>query len=285
MEIENIADIEIEVTKNPKENDLDIEANSCEKGLSAYEVYLSNGGTLSETDWLNSLKGEQGPQGIKGEQGPKGDPGEIGPMGPQGPQGNPGPASSGSKTFIYQNDTTNRYIKLSEQEGQNFAIALAQDILIDGIKNRYVFSLKNPFYPEEKVFLFETNRENSTNYVRFKTVWLDSKQTSDTSDIIYGVEYRNLYVLSSWFYVKKEDYDSGIITAVYSDDLWRTDNISITSSFRNSKYICTNDSSYLPLGKSNTTKYTPTNDYNPATKKYVDDSIANSITNTLEGSY
>lgn len=39
------------------------------------------------------------------------------------------------------------------------------------------------------------------------------------------------------------------------------------------------------LTTDNTTSYTPTADYNPATKKYVDDSIASAITTTLGGSF
>lgn len=39
------------------------------------------------------------------------------------------------------------------------------------------------------------------------------------------------------------------------------------------------------LTTDNTTSYTPAADYNPATKKYVDDSIASAITTTLGGSY
>ena len=39
------------------------------------------------------------------------------------------------------------------------------------------------------------------------------------------------------------------------------------------------------LKKTNETTYTPTKNYHPATKKYVDDSIANNITTALQGSY
>lgn len=39
------------------------------------------------------------------------------------------------------------------------------------------------------------------------------------------------------------------------------------------------------LHKNNTTAFTPTEDYNPATKKYVDDAIVSAITNTLGGVY
>lgn len=39
------------------------------------------------------------------------------------------------------------------------------------------------------------------------------------------------------------------------------------------------------LSKNNTNVYTPSGDYNPATKKYVDDAIQNAITSALGGSY
>ncbi len=55
MEIETLAEIEI--------NEID---KIGPKGLSAYEVYVKNGGTLSETEWLESLRGEQGLQGKPG---------------------------------------------------------------------------------------------------------------------------------------------------------------------------------------------------------------------------
>lgn len=46
-----------------------------------------------------------------------------------------------------------------------------------------------------------------------------------------------------------------------------------------------NDNSKRVLLTNNALSYTPTGDYNPATKKYVDDSIANAITTTLGGAY
>lgn len=45
------------------------------------------------------------------------------------------------------------------------------------------------------------------------------------------------------------------------------------------------DTTLNALGTNNTTSYTPTADYNPATKKYVDDAIAAAITDALGGSY
>lgn len=63
-------------------------------GKSAYEIALENGFAGSETEWLESLRGEPGPQGATGATGPQGPRGEIGPAGPAGavgPRGETGP--------------------------------------------------------------------------------------------------------------------------------------------------------------------------------------------------
>ena len=59
MDIENVIDIEADVSE-------------AKEGLSAYEVYLKNGGTLSEEEWLESLKGDIGPTGANGKDGKDG---------------------------------------------------------------------------------------------------------------------------------------------------------------------------------------------------------------------
>ena len=69
-------------------------------GLSAFEVWLSQGNTGTEADFLNSLQGAdgatgpQGPAGNDGATGPQGPAGNDGAIGPQGPQGDPGPAGT-----------------------------------------------------------------------------------------------------------------------------------------------------------------------------------------------
>lgn len=65
MEIENVIEIEVD-------------ASEAKEGLSAYEVYLKNGGALSETEWLESLKGEDGKDGVDGAPGKDGENGENG---------------------------------------------------------------------------------------------------------------------------------------------------------------------------------------------------------------
>ena len=64
---------------------------------SAYEIAVRNGFVGSETDWLESLKGEPGEpgpageRGDQGEQGPQGEPGPAGMDGQPGEQGEQGP--------------------------------------------------------------------------------------------------------------------------------------------------------------------------------------------------
>ena len=66
-------------------------------GASAYEIWLNEGNTGTEADFLTSLVGAAGPQGETGATGPEG------PTGPQGETGSDGAAGigplSGSPTF------------------------------------------------------------------------------------------------------------------------------------------------------------------------------------------
>ena len=64
------------------------------QGNSAYDIAVEYGFEGTVKEWIESLKGDQGPVGPQGEQGPKGEQGEVGPMGkpgPMGPIGMPGP--------------------------------------------------------------------------------------------------------------------------------------------------------------------------------------------------
>ncbi len=57
-------------------------------GKSAYEIAVDNGFEGDEVSWLESLKGEQGPQGVQGLPGEDGE---------QGPEGNPGKDGFGTE--------------------------------------------------------------------------------------------------------------------------------------------------------------------------------------------
>lgn len=55
MELEGIAEIEVELKEAGPQG---------EPGLSAYDIYLKNGGTMTETEWLDSLNGYAPVRGI-----------------------------------------------------------------------------------------------------------------------------------------------------------------------------------------------------------------------------
>ena len=74
------------------------------------------------------------------------------------------------------------------------------------------------------------------------------------------------------------NFKIGIVT------LWENDTCTCTS------VTCSEGSRHVAstsdvLTKTNTTSYTPSSNYHPATKKYVDDSIKTAITDALGGSY
>lgn len=65
-------------------------------GKSAYELWLDQGNTGTEADFLASLSGATGPQGPAGATGPAGPSGPAGAIGPQGPAGADGaPGAAG----------------------------------------------------------------------------------------------------------------------------------------------------------------------------------------------
>lgn len=59
-------------------------------GPSAYQLAVAGGFTGTETEWLATLVGPQGPTGATGPTGPQGDTGATGPAGPTGPKGDTG---------------------------------------------------------------------------------------------------------------------------------------------------------------------------------------------------
>ena len=87
-----------------------------ENGKSAYEIAVQNGYDGTETDWLESLKGqkgdtgEPGATGAKGDHGEKGDqgePGTPGEKGERGEKGEKGDAGTPGKDGVNGKDGTN----------------------------------------------------------------------------------------------------------------------------------------------------------------------------------
>lgn len=85
--------------------------------------------------------------------------------------------------------------------------------------------------------------------------WMDSY-----TDVFHGNEIK---LIPKWQYITVSILPGGIVKSV-STNGWSTHN-----------NISNVMSSLNVLGKTNEVEYTPTKDYNPATKKYVDDALAN----------
>lgn len=148
--------------------------------------------------------------------------------------------------------------------GQGNNLQIMSDFITDVFsKNITYFELIVKFsggFTTPRSFIYRPNtsltKSSGTNYYYFYSDVTSEDQTSGT----YIRIGRNLRVDGTW-----------------NDDVFTCSAIRVDPSTKL-------DYSQF-LTSTNTTAYTPTGDYNPATKKYVDDSIASAITTTLGGSY
>ena len=138
-----------ELAAEMRENDADIremiesiaDGNGLrgEDGKSAYEVAVENGFKGSEKEWLESLRGEVGPQG------------EVGPIGPQGeagPEGPIGPAGEKGEAFRYEDFTPEQLEDLVKNiedgvDGKS-AFEIAKEHGFEGSEEEWLESLRGP---------------------------------------------------------------------------------------------------------------------------------------------
>ena len=323
------------------------------KGLSAYEIYVKNGGTLSETEWLASLKGDAGEKGDKGDTGSvkfivvtelpteniETDAIYIKPT--QDPQ-----EQNTYEEFIYVNnaweslgtpkvevDLSNYYNKeeannlfdnkqdtLTAGENitiENNVISASGGITLDNVKE-ITGELTNLSTEDKSSLVNAINEVASSGGLKIFELFINdelvyfNKITGDDLTVIsdfinYCKDNNGMAMLCLRF--KNEtvlfrlltNYTSGSVIDIYSitpiasSNLLKTIKLSVSGTYADNKFTATNVTKYLVesnyayvnnfLAKNNTTSYTPTSDYHPSTKKYVDDSIASAITTSLEASY
>lgn len=266
------------------------------QGLSAYQVAVQHGFEGTEAEWLISLKGEKGetgpkgdkgdtgekgatgergPQGLQGERGlqgiqgeqgepgiqgpigPKGEKGDQGERGPQGPQGQIGPQGPKGDTGSGLN------IKGElDSESQLPQEGVSGDVwLISG--NLYVYvgengnvesnpkwsnvgSIQGPAGPQGPVGPKGEQGEPGPK----------GEPGADGAPGIQGPKGDPGE--------KGKKGDPGSDASVTKQNVEAVLTGDITSHNHDSRYI----------SKNNTGTYTPTADYHPATKKYVDDTVA-----------
>lgn len=263
------------------------------QGLSAYQVAVQHGFEGTEAEWLISLKGEKGetgpkgdkgdtgekgatgergPQGLQGErglqgvQGEKGEPGIQGPVGPkgeqgeqgiqgiQGPQGEPGPqgpkGDTGSGLNIKGELDSESQLPQEGVSGEAWLIA----------GNLYVFVGENG------------NIESNPKWSNVGSIQGPAGPTGPKgeqgepgpkgepgADGAPGIQGPKGDPGE-----KGEKGDPGSDASVTKQNVEAVLTGDITSHNHDSRYI----------SKSNTSTYTPTADYHPATKKYVDNTVA-----------
>ena len=266
------------------------------QGLSAYQVAVQHGFEGTEDEWLISLKGEKGetgpkgdkgdtgekgatgergPQGLQGERGlqgvqgekgeqgiqgpvgPKGEQGEQGIQGIQGPQGEPGPqgpkGDTGSGLNIKGELDSESQLPQEGVSGDAWLIAGNLYVFVGENGNvesnpkwSNVGSIQGPAGPQGPVGPKGEQGEPGPK----------GEPGADGAPGIQGPKGDPGE--------KGEKGDPGSDASVTKQNVEAVLTGDITSHNHDSRYI----------SKSNTGTYTPTADYHPATKKYVDDTVA-----------
>lgn len=266
------------------------------QGLSAYQVAVQHGFKGTEDEWLISLKGEKGetgpkgdkgdtgekgatgergPQGLQGERGlqgiqgekgeqgiqgpvgPKGEQGEQGIQGIQGPQGEPGPqgpkGDTGSGLNIKGELDSESQLPQEGVSGDAWLIAGNLYVFVGENGNvesnpkwSNVGSIQGPAGPQGPVGPKGEQGEPGPK----------GEPGADGAPGAQGPKGDPGE--------KGEKGDPGSDASVTKQNVEAVLTGDITSHNHDSRYI----------SKSNTSTYTPTTDYHPATKKYVDDTVA-----------
>ena len=248
------------------------------QGLSAYQVAVQHGFEGTEDEWLISLKGEKGetgpkgdkgdtgekgatgergPQGLQGErglQGVQGEKGEQGIQGIQGPQGEPGPqgpkGDTGSGLNIKGELDSESQLPQEGVSGDAWLIAGNLYVfvgengnVVSNPKWSNVGSIQGPVGP--------TGPKGEQGEPGPK-----GEPGANGAPGVQGPKGDPGQ--------KGEKGDPGSDASVTKQNVEAVLTGDITSHNHDSRYI----------SKSNTGTYTPTADYHPATKKYVDDTVA-----------
>lgn len=212
------------------------------QGLSAYQVAVQHGFEGTEDEWLISLKGEKGETGPKGD---KGDTGEKGATGERGPQGD-----TGSGLNIKGELDSESQLPQEGVSGDAWLIAGNLYVYVGENGNvesnpkwRNVGSIQGPAGP--------TGPKGEQGEPGPK-----GEPGDNGAPGIQGPKGDPGE--------KGEKGDPGSDASVTKQNVEAVLTGDITSHNHDSRYI----------SKSNTSTYTPTADYHPATKKYVDDTVA-----------
>lgn len=215
------------------------------QGLSAYQVAVQHGFEGTEDEWLISLKGEKGETGPKGD---KGDTGEKGATGERGPKGDTGSGLNIKGELDSES-------QLPQEGVSGDAWLIAGNLYVFVGENGNVES--NPKWSNVGSIQGLAGPQGPTGPKGEQgEPGPKGEPGADGAPGIQGPKGDPGQ--------KGEKGDPGSDASVTKQNVEAVLTGDITSHNHDSRYI----------SKSNTSTYTPTTDYHPATKKYVDDTVA-----------
>jgi hypothetical protein len=146
-------------------------------GLSAYEVWLAEGNTGTEADFLAGITGPQGPQGVPGEQGIQG------PVGPQGEPGAQGPAGANGQDGLSAYE-----IWLAEGNTGTEADFLAGITGPQGVQGEQgIQGIQGPVGPQGEPGVQGPAGSNGQDGLSAFEIWLAEGNTGTEVDFLTGI--------------------------------------------------------------------------------------------------
>lgn len=258
-------DLDINLEQEPEEIELDIIPTGND-GLSAYEVAVKDGFEGTEQEWLDSLKGDTGDT-------------------PDIEIGTTQTLPAGSSATVTKSGTTeNPVFSFGIPQGLRGLTGATPDISVGTVVSG----------EEPAVTVTGTTDEPVLNFVLEKG---DTGNTGATGADGYSPS-ASVSKSGGTATISITD-KNGTTTTTVSDGTNGQDGEGVVSGGTTGQILAKKSNSDYDtewinapdpdlsdyLAKDNTTSYTPSADYNPATKKYVDDCISSAITTTLGGSY
>lgn len=173
-----------------------------------------------------------------------------------------------SSTYISTGTTGSNYLKIMEVLNRYFSNKAGDTAQI--FYNDELYSFKYTYLSSQ-----------TSDYVRVLVYFISQKNSM--TQIKYGMSFKQApKTLYLDVYVKPSEYSTQSITELFGNSSLSSNDIKFTIEPSSNLYYSVKGDF---LGLNNTTAWTPTGDYQPSTKKYVDDSIAAAITDALGGNY
>lgn len=143
-----------------------VKGDKGEDGLSAYQIAVKDGFSGTETEWLQSLKGQKG-DSITGPQGPKGDKGDS-ITGPAGQDGQPGKDAPHVTRVTYADNQLTFTFSDSSSLSTPFVMPVPENGKngTDGKDGKNAPTIENVNYADnELMFTFSDGSKKSTSFV------------------------------------------------------------------------------------------------------------------------